>query len=356
MSSTIISALEAAMQALDAKLADCRDDKIQGMARAMIRGYAHHWEETDKDWRAVSVEEEFLLPIVNPNASKISTSRTFNFGGKIDLVLFHKDRPELRYVWDHKTSSEDIGDPNGVFWKKLLLDPQPSAYMLAKWNMGEKLNGCIWDVVKKPGIRPKKVPKKERAELVSTGLYCGQRISDETVRFFEFGNEANVENAELYEARCFHDIMENPNEYYVRRTIPRDDSALVEYATQQWNVATNIRQAKRDKLWPMTGAPSACFTYQRACEFLDICTKHDMPTSHRWREKSRQHNELDLQDQSLPVLTNSSIQTFHQCQRKYFYKYEMCIEPALDMDSEALYFGSVFHAALEAYWNHLLAN
>lgn len=55
----------------------------------------------------------------------------------------------------------------------------------------------------------------------------------------------------------------------------------------------------------------------------------------------------------LPLLTNSSRNTFNTCRRKYLYSYELGYESALV--NETLYFGSLMHGALEIYFSNDLS-
>lgn len=50
----------------------------------------------------------------------------------------------------------------------------------------------------------------------------------------------------------------------------------------------------------------------------------------------------------LPVLTNSELRTFRRCAREHHYRYRLLRRPRRDADS--LRFGTLFHAALEAWW------
>jgi hypothetical protein len=50
------------------------------------------------------------------------------------------------------------------------------------------------------------------------------------------------------------------------------------------------------------------------------------------------------------LLTNSRMKSFRACPRKHFYEYVEGIKPAAD--DEAMAFGTLVHACLEAYWKH----
>lgn len=51
----------------------------------------------------------------------------------------------------------------------------------------------------------------------------------------------------------------------------------------------------------------------------------------------------------LPLITNSALKTFRRCAREYCFAYLQAIRPLVD-ESDALRFGSLLHAGLEAWW------
>mgnify|MGYP001565062169 CR=1 FL=1 len=74
------------------------------------------------------------------------------FVGRIDLLL---QRGGRWWVVEHKTTSEDV-TPGAIWWQTLGLDYQPAIYMLAARAMGHDPAGMIYDVLGKPGIRPRR--------------------------------------------------------------------------------------------------------------------------------------------------------------------------------------------------------
>src|SRR5690606_31271936 len=95
---------------------------------------------------------------------------------------------------------------------------------------------------------------------------------------------------------------------------------------------------------------AACMQYGRPCEFLGLCSGSDDPDSDRWRKKPTIHAELGETAGNLDVLTNSRLRTFQTCRRKHYYQYELAIERSLDEQIEALFFGSLWHEALDVFW------
>lgn len=320
----------AAISALD-KL-DC-DDIDREVIRALIIGYAERYQ--DDDMQAVAVEEEFVLPIINPDSQRYAASRTYQMAGKIDLIVRHEGK---QYLCDHKTTSEDIS-PGSDFWKRLSVNTQDTHYRLALWQMGIEIDGCVWDVVRKPTIRPKRVTKGDSLDIAN-GTYCGIEI--------EPGHQVESEDAYLFGVRVLADIREQPDKYYARRFVPRADQELLDYARDLYGTAQLIRDAEKQNRFFKTGAPHACMMYGRSCEYLDLCSGFDHAGNF---EQVKPHEELDTVS-GLKVLTNSSLGTYRQCQRKYRHRY---VDGITKGTSHSLVFGSAFHEVMEAYWSELLA-
>ena len=154
----------------------------------------------------------------------------------------------------------------------------------------------------------------------------------------------------MYEARLIHDCtIERPERYFQRRSVPRLDSELLEYARELWEHGQEILHARNTQRHARNSG--ACMLYGSPCKFLGICSGRDNPESDKWRRKEQMHRELpELEGDGRDVITNSRVRCFQTCRRKHFYQYELGIERADEEEKEALVFGSVWHQAMEAWW------
>jgi len=298
--------LESALSAIDAHSADPMD---RAKARGLMRGYDARWGGIY--WDVVSAETEFHLPIINPETGR--PSRTFTHAGKIDAKILIEGR---KFNVEHKTTGQDITDPNSSYWRTLAIDSQVSHYALTQWQGGDKVDGTIYDVIRKPTIRLKQ-----------------------------------SETHEEFEERLAADALARPEFYYGRKMVPRMDSELLEYAKELWDQAQAIGEAMtKNRHFRNSGA---CMNYGRACEYLGICSGHDTPDSDKWKQRETVHEELEteFEKRGVGVLSHSRIRTFMTCQRKHWYRYVVGIERADDETAEALRFGKLFHHALEAWTN-----
>lgn len=334
--------------------------KIAGL----MVGYHHRWR--DQQWRTVEKEQEFQLPIINPETSR--RSRTHTYAGKTDGLI--EGYAKLVGL-EHKTASEDISDPASPYWSRLIIDSQVSHYALANWQQGRKIDGTLYDVIRKPTINPKKIAKAD-ARLKCKDKETGQmrEITEEertaanygTIgeiesqgTYFGFGElhlgyppVGETESDELYFLRLARDTINNPDKYFARRMIHRLDNDIVEYATELWEMNKDIASARRlNRHYRNSGS---CMQWNTPCEYLGICSGYDTPDSDKWVQGKR-HDELNsIGDDSLTVLTNSRMKCFQTCRRKHYFRYEIGLRRADEQQKEALYFGSVFHDVLETWW------
>src|SRR5690606_7616122 len=150
------------------------------------------------------------------------------------------------------------------------------------------------------------------------------------------------ENAELYEIRLTHEIMSDLDAYFRREPIPILDDDLADFAGELWQMADDVSTKRQTNSWYKN--PDSCFDYNKPCDFMALCTGYEIVE--QWRSKQNTHSELSIGDKEM--LTNSSLACFRSCPRKYYYAYELGLEPK--KTDEALVFGTLLHKALEVWW------
>lgn len=339
------TALDGALAAIAAFDAPDDDSKlIQARAKGLMIGYDHRWK--DAGWQTLSTEEVFHLPIINPETG--AKSRTFTQSGKFDGIVARDGRT---YLLEHKTASEDIADQASQYWRRLAIDSQVSAYVLANWQQGRKLDGTLYDVIRKPGIRPKEIPKAELQHILTSRSYCGYEVPEE-IQTRLIGTVKPRECAELYAMRLAAECIEEQDKYYQRKVIPRLDQDISEFAQELWDVGQSLIDARNKTAHYRNSG--ACIEYNSPCRFLGICSGQDTPDSDRWRKASGNvHAELPdiYENGGLNVLTNSRVRTFQSCRKKHYLHYELGIRRVDDEEKESLILGSLVHSALEAWFN-----
>lgn len=333
------SPLSAALARVD-ELATAEDWVIAATIRGLIRGYDARWGAEQRHIELRAVEHCYQAPLINLETGH--RSRTFSLVGLLDKTA---DDGDEEIIFDHKTTSSDISDPSGFYWRHLIVDSQPALYEILARSNGRRVSRVVWDVVRKPAIKPKEITIAQHKACMETGGYCGFRLSTETLGYLI---ETRRENAEMFEYRVAADSVNDTQKFFARRSVNRTDAMLAEYNAELWDVAAQIREAKRRNRW--TRNSGACFSYNRPCPFLSLCSGTDSPDSGRWQAKPSKHPSLPDGMGGDRVLSNSRVRCFQTCQRKFFYEYELKIERVQEDRDEPLYFGSLWGEVLNVWW------
>lgn len=344
-----MTALDAAVRAIDDYCGDTLDDSkalVRAKCRALVRGYDARWR--DAGYTALSVEQVYRSPLYDfdKDEPEKHRSRTFEIAGKIDvLALEHRKRT---VIMDHKFTSSDFNDPNAPYWRQLAIEGQASHYQLLLQLNGVRVDGVVWDVIKRPTIAPKSITKAVRDSVVAERRYFGEPMGMATLDALQM---VERETLEMYESRLLHDCtVERPDYYFQRRAVPRLDQHIAEYAQDLWQSAKMILASRKVKRLPKHS--KACMAYNSPCQFLGICSGFDTADSDRWQKRESRHAELG-EHGNIDALTNSRLQTYQLCPQKHRFIYELGIERQ-DQDTEALWSGSLLHAGLEAWWRTFL--
>jgi hypothetical protein len=343
------AAIDAALALLDAKPLDYDVAK----ARALIVGYHNQWAGKYAGYDVVEVESEFRFPLLNPETE--TASRTFDEGGKIDLTLRH--RASGRYVVvEHKTTSNDIS-PGSDYWDKLLMDTQCSKYILAQRAKGRDVGNLLYDVLHKPGSRPRQIPTLDADGVKIVVDAEGKRVRTKDGKKWRasaddkagYVLQSVIETPEQYCTRLMEEIAAAPSLYFAQREVPRLDSDLLEYMGDAWAQSQEILMRRRMNSWAR-GNTDACLLFSK-CEFYDLCTGRASVDGIRFR-RAQKHRELSMEEGARELLTNSRSTCLRKCARLHFLRYEEPTEPCTE-DTGARRFGSLIHSCFEAYFNVL---
>ncbi len=248
-------------------------------------GYLWYWQNVDDPWESIGAEQEFDLPLVNPETNRPTPN--FIRVGRMDDVVQHRTTG-MRRLKEYKTTSRPI-DSDSTYWKRLRMDTQSKFYLIAAQDLGLNVCGLWHDVFRKPTIRPKKLTMAESATFVETGEYCGRTFNVQTdghdesfavtvndVRAnLEFGKGtfqkfAIRETPEMFGARFLQDITERPENYFARREVNFTTDELVNFRGQVWNIQKNISEMDRSGTW-FENENQCEATGNAACPYLAIC-------------------------------------------------------------------------------------
>lgn len=243
----------------------------RSIVSCLLAGYFWRWARMDSEMEVLASELSFEIPIVNPDTG--AKSRTYTLAGKIDKIV---RLPGGRVaIMEHKTSSEDLS-VDSDYWKRLRMDAQISIYFLAAERLGFSPETVLYDVVRKPTIRPKNIQMKDEQGLVVIVDQDGNRVfkKDGTPRLSPdsakgYSTISRIETPREYADRLFSDMGERPDYYFARRDIPRLAQDIEETRYELWQMAGLIRECERYNRWPRN--TRACIGFGK-CEFFDFCT------------------------------------------------------------------------------------
>lgn len=221
--------------------------------KALFDGYVKKWGEEDASrYERVGAEIRFDAPLMNPETGGVS--KTFHLSGKIDAIAREKATGKMLIV-EHKTTSQDIG-LGSDYWRKLPIDGQVSGYYVGARVAGFEVENCLYDVIRKPTIKPYRATPPEKLKYNKDGsLSKACRLADELPE-------------EWYE-RLSEDIASRPDFYFARLEIARSENDLMEYLFDMWAVSREIADAERMNRWSRN--PSSCSLFS-GCEYFDVCT------------------------------------------------------------------------------------
>lgn len=208
----------------------------------MARGYDLAHAEDAKRYKVVALEKEFRAGLFDPSQSTrggkkaLEVSGAFLLAGKIDGVLEDTEKDDYQLVLEHKTTKQIIEDDSEPYWDKLVMDHQLSMYTVGSDALGYNVQEALYDVARKPSIRPKK-----------------------------------GESLEEYRLRLRAEMEADPKSYFRWRTIPRQTKELFSFVRDAWDTARLMEIEKEGVLSPRN--PSACFQYGTGhrCPFYDTC-------------------------------------------------------------------------------------
>lgn len=261
--------------------------------RVMLRGYDARWSGERDSYVVRAVEAEFRAPLVNPGSG--APSRTFELGGKIDVLLD-------RGIVEHKTSSADLG-LGSVYWQKLALNSQVSTYFAGARALGVEPERCIYDVLRKPGQRPSLVPITDEAGFKVVLDEQGERVYCKTPskggpKPRETGDtklgyvlQTRPETPEEYEERLTADVAADPDRHYQRGEVVRLEKEERDHAEDVWLLTQSMREAERANAFARN--TDACERYHGMCSYWPVCSgEASIDDPSRYEKVENVHQEL----------------------------------------------------------------
>ena len=260
---------------VEAALAGQVEDPFElALVAAMFAAHKERWANEPPE-EHIAAELPFEIALLNPETGH--PTPVWRLAGRLDRIVRLADgRLALK---EYKTTSRDF-TPGADYWLRLQLDMQLSLYLLAARELGYDLATILYDLTRRPLLRPLKATPAEVRKFTKTGaLYANQRDLDET--------------PDEYAARVAASLAADPVKSFARIEIARTDSDLDECRGEIWSQQLVIREAQRSGRWWRN--PEACVSATgQTCEFLSCCQQNDLATRtpQGFRRVAEMHEEL----------------------------------------------------------------
>jgi hypothetical protein len=261
-----------AEEALSLALGDIEtlDETQVATLTGLLTGYYKAYAEDPI--KELHPEQEFQFALAG--------SRSFDVAGKIDgLGTMTDGRPVLL---EHKTTSDSVA-PDSDYWLRLRANGQIMQYVHAARLCGLPVEVVLYDVCRKPSIRPKLIPVLDEQGRKIINDATGRRVlkKDGTPR--ESAGDGMIlqtreETPEEYGQRLTEDTLARPEFYFARREVPVLDQDLAEFEVQRLEISRmilSLRRASRKTEKPHQAYPRNCSEMTCSfCDYKDFCLQN----------------------------------------------------------------------------------
>jgi CRISPR/Cas system-associated exonuclease Cas4 (RecB family) len=268
--------LQQALVAIDAHYAVAagQSEYERSTVVTLVCHYAEHWHE--EPVQVIASELRFELPILNPETGRGCKHHILT--GFIDAIV---QLPGGRtVVMEHKTTSSDI-EPEADYWRILTLDSQITLYVYAAQRLGYEVDTVLYDVIRKPSIKPLDVPVLDDEGLKIVFDRANHRVLNVNGKPRQTASTADGYRivtrpmaAGEWASRLSDDILSRPKYYFGRQEIPRLHDDLDEAAWELWDISQSVQIATARKHWYKTCSRDTC----KYCPYIGLCETHFDPT------------------------------------------------------------------------------
>jgi len=236
--------------------------------RALLSGYFWRWMDSGITYEAA--EQKFNLKIRNPKTGRAIPG--WEWAGKIDGIVRLADHRWA--VKENKLLSDSL-DSDADLWRRLQIDSQISGYLIAARELGYPVETVLYDVTRKPTIKPNDIPRLDPEGLKVVLDRSGTRVltkqgkprqtADTELGYVVVSRKMTPEE---WGEKIVEDIGARPDYYYARREIPRLDKDLEEWQAEMYEVQRTISEAQKSGRWFKTVADTTC----GRCSYFGLCT------------------------------------------------------------------------------------
>lgn len=259
-------------------------------------GYLWYFSEDPID--VLQSEFHWALPLHNPVSGRAVPRGHVIREGTVDHLIRWRD---MVGTVERKSTSKDIA-PGSAYWNPMTKDTQVSMYALALRDMlaagvnglrgfgiveeavkaledGKSFGNTLYDVWRRPTIKPSTLTQAATAEFFSTATYYDQAFMlgvncstvngvTAEVEVGKSGKPAIKETLEMFAARLLNDITERPDYYFQRREITRTAAELQQFRCELYSLYQAIKSASKMNSW-YENEQQCQATYP--CPFMKLC-------------------------------------------------------------------------------------
>ena len=147
----------------------------------------------------------------------------------------------------------------------------------------------LYDVWRKPAIRPKKLTQADSKKFAATGEYCGEtfKVSDtvgpdglgiavngrgaEVEPGAKEGTFAIRETPQMFGARLLEEITTNPEKYFARKEVDRSEADIKSFEHELYAIYKTISHMRKTGHW--YPVETSCEDHGK-CDFISSCYSH----------------------------------------------------------------------------------
>lgn len=291
------------------------DEYVAATIAGLLLAYYRHWGGDNRNVK-MHTEMQFKLPLVG--------SLTFSLEGKIDRLGVLEDGRHT--LVEYKTTGESL-TPDSNYWLRLRFNVQLSQYFLAARASGWDVEVVIYDVVRKPSIKPKFVEDVDeegqkivvdaegKRVFIEKGKNKGKprQTADKAKGYVVKGH---TETPEEYGERLAADCIARPDFYFARREVPVMEDDLEEFRVQRLHIAESIsfcrqrqkRVRRPEDAWPRNVGEQNC----NFCAYNSFCLQNlkvdlnNPPSGFEIQQFNPELNEQDTSSTAEDFATSAS--------------------------------------------------
>jgi hypothetical protein len=257
--------------------------------------FAYRYHYDNQPIETITMEMPFRIPLIDPRTHRAVPNVVID--GKLDKLIRWLNSVA---VMEHKSTNDDLA-PESDYWGHLKLDTQTNIYiyaaqrlqvdgLLEPWKIradDPPISEILYDVWRKPTIRPKKLSQAETAQFIATNKYFDQEfgitvdreadekpgtvsIDGEYVETEHLKSGAPVirETPGMYGARLFNEIDGQPDRYFARRVLVRNSLEVERFERELFDLYRSIETHIEDDSWYHN--EHSCDSYGR-CDYCRFC-------------------------------------------------------------------------------------